>query len=339
MKKSLKNKVVLITGGTGFLGRALTNEILKHQPKSIRIFSRDEVKHHRVHEMFKNYKNKKGKEVVRNLIGDVRDYPRLLKAIKGVDIVIHAAALKRIDIIEYNVEEAIKTNVFGTLNIIRACLENKVDKVIFVSTDKACSPINTYGACKFISERIFIESNYNKGPAKTSFTCVRYGNVIYSTGSVIPFFIEKIKNDENIPITDKRMTRFLITNKQAVNLIFDAVKYGQGGEVFIPKIPSCKITDLAEYLIKKYNSKSKIKIIGIRPGEKLHELMINKSEAYRGYKFGNLFVIFSEIGKYQEIKKSKYLKNYKIIDFEEYSSKNNLLEGKDLKKYFDKIDL
>src|SRR3989338_3224443 len=214
------NKVILITGGTGFLGKALTKEILKYNPQSIRVFSRDEVKHHKFQEEF-NYNT-----TLRNLIGDVRDYQRLKKACRGVDIVIHAAALKRLDILEYNVEESIRTNIFGTLNVVNACLENDVEKAVFVSTDKACSPINTYGACKFVSERIFTESNYNKGNAKTIFTVVRYGNVLESTGSVIPFFVDKIRNCEAIPLTDEKMTRFIITENQAVNLILKALEFG-----------------------------------------------------------------------------------------------------------------
>ena len=181
-----ENKVILITGGTGFLGRALVQEILKYNPQSIRLFSRDEVKHHNVQEMF-NYHPK-----LRNLIGDVRDYDRLKKAMVGADIVIHAAALKRLDILEYNVEEAIKTNIIGSLNVANACLENNVEKAIMVSTDKACAPVNTYGACKFVSERIFTEFNFSKGKKRTIFSCVRYGNVLESTGSVIPFFESKI---------------------------------------------------------------------------------------------------------------------------------------------------
>jgi len=333
----LKNKVILITGGTGFLGRTLTREILKYGPKSIRIFSRDEFKHHKMQEEFDNHPS------LRHFIGDVRDYERLKKAMKGCDIVIHAAALKRIDMMEYNVEESIKTNIIGTLNVVRACLENDVEKAVFVSTDKACSPVNTYGACKFVSERIFIESNYSKGDARTCFLCVRYGNVMHSTGSVIPFFVEKLKKNEDVPITDERMTRFLITHKQAVYLIFNALKYGKGGEVFVPKLFSFKIIDLAEYLKEKYNSESKIKFVGIRPGEKLHELMIDKPEVRRSYVLGDMFIILSEIEKYSKTKeykhKYKYVKKCKKVDFETYSSETALVEGEELKNYLDRLDL
>jgi len=339
MKKYFKDKTILITGGTGFLGRALIKEILKYNPKRIRIFSRDEVKHYQTQEMFKNNKYNINGGMVRNLIGDVRDYERLKKAMQNCDIVIHAAALKRIDMIEYNVEESIKTNIVGTLNVVNAALENKVEKVIFISTDKACSPINTYGACKFVSERIFVESNYNKGSAKTSFICVRYGNVINSTGSVIPFFINKIKNNEEIPLTDERMTRFLITDKQAVNLVFRAIKFGIGGEVFIPKLPSFNMINLIEYLKERFNGENKIKMIGLRPGEKIHELMVNKTESPRTYEFENCLIISSQIEKYQKKKKATYLKKARKINFEEYSSENNLLKGEKLKKYLDKVNL
>jgi FlaA1/EpsC-like NDP-sugar epimerase len=331
----LTNKTILITGGTGFLGQALTEEILKQNPKCIRIFSRDEVKHHIFQEKFHN--NHK----IRNLIGDVRDYERLLKATRNVDVVIHAAALKRLDLLEYNVDEAIKTNILGTLNVVNACLQNNVERAIMVSTDKACSPVNTYGACKFVSERIFSESNFSKGDIRTIFTTVRYGNVLESTGSVIPFFSEKIINGDMIPLTDNRMTRFIITPTQAVTLIFDAIKYGVGGEIFIPKLPSFKIIDLIEILKEKYNAKNKINIIGLRPGEKIHELMINYSEIPRTYDFNNLFVISSCIQEYQSIKPvySKIGKLMSEINMKEFSSEDTLISKKEITKIFKKLGL
>jgi len=331
-----KNKIVLITGGTGYLGQALTEEILKQQPKSIRIFSRDEVKHYKFQEKFHN--NKK----LRNFIGDVRDYERLLKATRQVDIVIHAAALKRLDLLEYNVEESIKTNILGTLNVVNACLQNGVEKAVMVSSDKACSPVNTYGASKFVSERIFSESNYNKGDLKTIFTTVRYGNVLESTGSVIPFFGEKIKNGDSIPLTDTSMTRFIISPKEAVKLIFDAIKYGVGGEIFVPKLPSFKITDLIEILKEKYHKNNKVKIIGIRPGEKIHELMINDSEIPRTYDFRNRYVIGSSIQGFQKTKKPEYVNKGKLLskkNVQEYSSEFALISKQEVLKIFKNIGL
>ncbi len=327
-----ENKVVLITGGTGFLGKALVEEILKYNPLSIRIFSRDEVKHHLLYEKFNHHKK------LRPLIGDVRDYSRLNKAMQGVDIVIHAAALKRLDLLEYNVEESIKTNVLGTLNVVNACLENNVEKAVFISTDKACSPVNTYGACKFVSERIFTESNYSKGSKRTIFTCVRYGNVLESTGSVIPFFETKIKNGEKIPLTDSRMTRFIITPKQAVELVFNALEHGIGGEVFVPKLPAFRVIDLIEILKEKHNVNNEIELIGIRPGEKVHELMINNSEISRTFSFKNMYIITSAIQKYQvinvpnEILQDKHRLSEENIF--EYSSKDSVVTKEEVKELF-----
>jgi len=336
MKNILTNKTILITGGTGFLGQALTKEILKYKPKSIRIFSRDEVKHHKFQEKFSH--NKK----IRSFIGDVRDYPRLLRATRQADIVIHAAALKRLDLLEYNVEESIKTNILGTLNVVAACLENNVENAIMISTDKACFPVNTYGACKFVSERIFSESNYSKGDIRTIFSTVRYGNVLESTGSVIPFFSEKIVNGNNIPLTDPRMTRFIISPKEATQLVLSAIEYGIGGEVFVPKLPSFKITDLIEILKKKYKKKNKIKIIGLRPGEKIHELMINSSEVSRTYDYKNLYVIRSSIQKLNKKKIPKYIKKNNLLNdkiMKEYSSENALISQENVSKMFEKLGL
>lgn len=337
MKEIFENKTILITGGTGYLGRALTREILKHNPASIRVFSRDEVKHHKFQEDF-NYNEK-----IRNFIGDVRDYERVLKASNGADIVIHAAALKRLDILEYNVEESIKTNIMGSLNVVNACLANNVEKAILVSTDKACSPVNTYGACKFVSERIFTETNHNKGDLKTIFTVVRYGNVIESTGSVIPFFLNKIKNDEEIPLTDARMTRFIITPEQAVQLVFNSIKYAVGGEVFIPKLDAIKITDLID-MLKDFAGKPdiKTKVIGIRPGEKFHELMINSSEMPRTYSFKDLYIVGSCISKFVPTDEAIYVKEGKLLtedDMEEYSSGNELIPKDEVYKTFKDMGL
>jgi len=329
MKDVFEKKVILITGGTGFLGRSLITEILKHNPRSIRIFSRDEVKHHHVQELFQD--NPK----LRSFVGDVRDYDRMEKAMRGVDIVIHAAALKRLDLIEYNVEECIKTNIQGSLNCVRAALANKVEKALFVSTDKACSPVNTYGASKFVGERIFVESNYSKGNLPTIFSAVRYGNVLQSTGSVIPFFVDRIRNEKTIPLTDERMTRFIIDNSKAVELIYKALRYSLGGEVFVPKLTSFKITDLIAVLKDVFKADNKTEVIGIRPGEKLHEIMVNDSESPRTHEFEDMFVIQSQIQEYNEdvLKKAAYLKKGKPLakDFVEFSSRNHVIQKPEVK--------
>lgn len=334
IKKAFKNKTVLITGGTGFLGRALVKEIAKFSPQSIRVFSRDELKHHEMQEkMGKDYP----KELIRHLIGDVRDYERLLRATKGVDIVIHAAALKRIDMIEYNVEEAIKTNIVGSLNVARACVEKNVEKAIFVSTDKACSPINTYGACKFVGERIFLESNFSKGPARTEFIAVRYGNVIESTGSVIPFFVNRIKNNQPIPLTDSKMTRFLITPDQAVKLIFNSILYGEGGEVFVPKLPAARLVDIILALKEMIGLSPPVEMIGLRPGEKIDEIMVNKEEIPRTHYFKGMYVISPLVKRVRpwdkQIKELWQKKGVSIKDkFDEYNSKNYCVDKEKIKQ-------
>jgi len=322
-----EGQTVFISGGTGFLGRNLVRRILKENPQSIRLFSRDEVKHHKVQMEFNNDPR------LRFLLGDVRDHERLKKATRGCDIVVHAAALKRVDMIEYNTSEAIKTNILGTLNLIEACTENKVKRVIFISTDKACEPVNTYGACKFVSERMFIESNYSKGGEFPKFTCVRYGNVMSSTGSVIPFFVDKIKKGEKIPLTHTEMTRFIINVDQAVDLVFAAIKYGEGGEIFVPKLPSFKITQLISALDSYYNTNSEIEVTGIRPGEKIHELMINESEVDNTYEFGQYYVITSHIQKYLGINPI-YVQEGKRMHqgiFKELSSRDGLISDEEVK--------
>ena len=331
-----KNSTILITGGTGYLGRHITSRLLKEDPHAIRVYSRDEVKHHEIHERFNNEPR------IRNFIGDVRDYDRLRKATRDCDIVIHAAALKRLDILEYNVEESIKTNIIGSLNVVNACLENNVQKAILVSTDKACSPINTYGASKFVSERIFIESNFSKGSKPTKFICVRYGNVLESTGSVIPFFISKIKNGDSIPLTHKDMTRFIITGEQAVELILDSIRYGRGGEVFIPKLPAFRIVDLIDLLKEKHKADNRIEIVGIRPGEKIHELMINESEVFRTYNYKNIYVISSHIERYGIMEKACYMQGNVPLSMEsmrEYSSKDAVLPLHNLKDLLAKLGI
>jgi UDP-N-acetylglucosamine 4,6-dehydratase/5-epimerase len=257
----LNNKTILITGGTGSLGKELTKTILERWPeiKRLVIFSRDEQKQFQMEQEFPMSKYK----AIRYFIGDVRDYERLKRALNGIDFVIHAAAMKHVHIAEYNPDECVKTNVGGAQNVIRACLETNVSKVVALSTDKACAPINLYGATKLTSDKLFIAANNIKGNKDINFSVVRYGNVMGSNGSVIPFFLNKMKEGV-LPITDPNMTRFNISLKGGVEMVLHALSDAWGGELFVPKIPSYKITDVA----KAIGPNCVHKVIGIRPGEK-----------------------------------------------------------------------
>lgn len=333
----IQDKVVLITGGTGFLGKSLASRFLEYEPQSLRVFSRDEVKHFHFNNLFGNNPR------IRNLIGDVRDYGRISRALEDVDILIHAAALKRIDMIEYNVTESIKTNILGTVNVANAALRNDVSRSLFVSTDKACSPLNSYGACKLLGERIFTEMNYNKGFSKSILSSVRYGNVLASTGSIIPFFKQKIESGEPIPLTHPDMTRFIISADQAVDLVFKALTHSIGGEVTVPFIPSTKVVDLIDALKTMMGADNEIVEVGIRPGEKIHEVLINEYEIPLTYKYQDTYVITSLVEKYQEgIKKPAYQKDGKRMDnskMSEYSSKDHLLSEGKLIDYLKKLNL
>ena len=275
-----REKVVLVTGGTGSFGKKFIATLLKqHSPKKVIVFSRDELKQFEMKEDFGSHPS------LRFFIGDVRDRDRLNRAFHGVDIVVHAAALKQVPAAEYNPIEAIRTNVLGAENIINAAIDHKVDKVIALSTDKAANPINLYGATKLCSDKLFIAANaYSAG--KTKFGVVRYGNVVGSRGSVVPFFL-KMKKTGTIPITDARMTRFLITLKQGVDFVLKCLPIMIGGELFIPKIPSMKILDLKEALAPE----CKVKIVGIRPGEKLHEVLLPAEESRNAIEFSDMYII------------------------------------------------
>ncbi|MCK5158585.1 MAG: polysaccharide biosynthesis protein [Candidatus Heimdallarchaeota archaeon] len=333
----IQDKVILITGGTGFLGKTLATRFLKYEPQSIRIFSRDEVKHFRFNNIFG------ANPLIRNLIGDVRDYDRIIRASEDADVLIHAAALKRIDIIEYNVTESVKTNVLGTLNVARAALRNNISKALFISTDKACYPLNSYGACKLLGERIFTEMNYSKGKSKTILSSVRYGNVLASTGSIIPFFKQKIQDGEPIPLTHPEMTRFIVSAEQAVDLVMKACVHSVGGEVIVPVLPAVKIVDLIESIKILLNAESEIINVGIRPGEKIHEILINEYEVPQTYKFEDLYIISSLIEKYQkEIDRPIYqTKGEKMMKttMKEYSSKENLISQGKLLEYLKSLNI
>jgi len=280
----LNNNSVLITGGTGSFGKKFVATILKNYPQVRRlvIFSRDEMKQFEMAQEF----SPQDYPQLRYFIGDVRDKDRLLKAMRDIDIVIHAAALKHVPIAEYNPFECIKTNVLGAQNVIDACLETNVRKVVALSTDKAAAPINLYGATKLCSDKLFVAANNMKGKRDIKFSVVRYGNVFCSRGSVVPFFLKK-KAEGTIPITDKRMTRFNITLQEGVQLVLDALDKMWGGEIFVPKIPSYKILDVAKAVAPECS----IEYVGIRPGEKIHEEMITETDSLNSVEFDSYYVI------------------------------------------------
>ncbi|MBM7606293.1 UDP-N-acetylglucosamine 4,6-dehydratase [Metabacillus crassostreae] len=285
-----EGKSVLVTGGTGSFGKKFISKILEQDVKKVIVFSRDELKQY---EMAQEYTDPR----IRFFIGDVRDKDRLYRAFDGVDIVIHAAALKHVGACEYNPFEAVKTNIHGAQNIIEAAIDRGVEKVIALSTDKAASPINLYGATKLASDKLFVAGNSYAGNKVTKFSVVRYGNVVGSRGSVVPFF-KKLKEQgvTQLPITDERMTRFWITLDQGVQFVIDNLYRMKGGEIFIPKIPSMKVVDLAEAIAPN----CEIKIVGIRPGEKLHEAMINEDDARQTLEYDNYYVIQPEFPWWRE---------------------------------------
>jgi UDP-N-acetylglucosamine 4,6-dehydratase len=280
----LSNKSILITGGTGSLGKALTQHIFKYFPtvKRVVIFSRDEQKQF---EMAQEYPAAQFPQI-RFFIGDVRDAHRLKTALKGIDFVIHAAAMKHVPIAEYNPMECVKTNIMGAENVINACLETEVQRVVALSTDKAAAPVNLYGATKLASDKLFVAANNIRGNNPICFSVVRYGNVMGSNGSVIPFFLKKRK-EGMLPITDPTMTRFNISLQGGVDMVMHALEHAWGGEIFVPKIPSYKITDVAEAIGPDCTKP----VTGIRPGEKIHEEMITASDSFYTYDLGKYFVI------------------------------------------------
>lgn len=283
MPNPLEDKVVVITGGTGSFGKAFIHKALSMKAKKVIVFSRDELKQYEMKKEFVDQSR------LRMFIGDVRDKERLYRAFQEVDIVIHAAAMKHVDACEYNPFEAVKTNINGAQNIIEAAIDCGVEKVIALSTDKAAAPVNLYGATKLASDKLFIAANTYATTKQTRFSVVRYGNVVGSRGSVVPFF-QQIKHTGVLPVTDERMTRFWITLEQGVKFVIDSLDRMRGGELFVPKIASMKITDLA----KAIGPECKIDIVGIRPGEKLHETMITIDDARHTFEFDNYYVIAPE---------------------------------------------
>jgi len=322
----VNGKNIFITGGTGTFGHKITDILLnQYTPNKVIIFSRDEFKQYNMKQIFNESKYPN----IRYFIGDVRDYDRLLTATKDVDVLFHAAAMKQVDTVEYNPLEAIKTNIYGTENVIKAAIQNKVKKVIGVSTDKCVSPVNLYGATKLCLEKLIIHANLMSGKNGTLFSVLRYGNVINSRGSVVPLFLKQ-KENKCFTITDDKMTRFTLTIEQAINFVLNCASIMIGGEVFVPKLPSYNIVQLAKCIEKD----AEIKIIGIRPGEKLHEAMLSSTESHKTLIQDNYLVILPEI-KINKNYEEKYGTNYRIGD-EEYSSGNNeLISDDDLIKMID----
>jgi len=315
-----KNKIILITGGTGSWGNELTEQVLKKSPKEIRIFSRGEFAQVTMERKFNNPK-------LKFIIGDIRDFDAISRACRGVDYVFHLAALKHVPVCEEQPQESIKTNIVGTTNLINAAIDNNVKKVIDVSTDKAVDPINLYGMTKAVGEKLIIQAN--KLSDNTKFVCIRAGNVLGTNGSVIPYFIDQIKRFNKISLTDKRMTRYFLTLKEAIKLLFNAADKSIGGETFVLKMPSCRIVDIAEVLIKYYGNKNtKITEIGIRPGEKIDEVLISRYEVSNAYIYDkNHYVILPTL----HIKSlNKYYHNLKLkkVDFIEYNSSTDLMSEK-----------
>jgi len=334
----LKNKVVLITGGTGSLGKTLVRRLMKGElgnPKKIIIFSRDEAKQHEMKVEWKHLQTATDEiffgnyeEILDFRIGDIRDYESVVDSFRKANIVINAAALKQVPVCEYFPFEAVKTNIIGAINIVRAIKENtnNIELVVDISTDKACKPINTYGMTKAIQERIILEANYSC--KQTKLVCVRYGNVMGSRGSVIPLFQTQINNGGPITITTKKMTRFMMSLDQAVDTIFQTMTNSNPGETYIPLVQSALITDLVDVMIGNRNIK--IKVIGIRPGEKIHEILISEEEIYRTTKRNDYYVIHSIL---PEISKEKI---GKPVLPDEFSSRSNVMQKDELKYLLEK---
>ncbi len=312
----LNDKSVLITGGTGSLGKALTENILSKWPKVKRlvIFSRDEQKQFQMAQEFSPSKYPQ----IRYFIGDVRDFERLKRAMKGIEYVIHAAAMKHVPIAEYNPMECVKTNILGAENVINACLETDVENVVALSTDKAAAPINLYGATKLASDKLFVAANNIKGWNPIKFSVVRYGNVMGSNGSVIPFFLNK-KKEGVLPITDPQMTRFNISLQGGVDMVLHAMEHAWGGEIFVPKIPSYRITDVAEAV----GPECEKPIIGIRPGEKIHEEMITSSDSFFTYDCGQYYTILPQVPRFNLDEFISHHKAKKVEQGFHYNSGDN----------------
>jgi UDP-N-acetylglucosamine 4,6-dehydratase len=308
MNNPFKNKKILITGGTGSIGQEILREILRYKPAVVRILDLDETKQFELKQEYEDYE-----ENIRFLLGDVRDKERLYRAVEGIDVVFHTAALKHVIACEYNPFEAVKTNVIGIQNLIDVAMDAKVEKVIFTSSDKAVNPTNVMGATKLLAERLITSANYYKGARTTIFSSVRFGNVLGSRGSVIPLFKKQIEKGGPVTITNNEMTRFVMPMREAINLLFKATEFAQEGEIFIFKMKALKITDLAEVVIEELAPKYgytpdaiKREIIGNKPGEKLYEELMTENEARRALESEDMFIVLPEMEELSDIDKSSY---------------------------------
>lgn len=315
MDKLFSGKKILITGGTGSFGHQIVDRLLKENPKEIRIFSRDEKKQY---DMQFEYK---GSPSLRFIVGDVRSKDSLFAAMREVDIVFHAAALKQVPSCEYNPFEAVTTNTAGAQNVIEAALFHNVEKVIAISTDKAVEPVNVMGMTKALQERLMISANVHRDGKRTVFACVRYGNVLGSRGSVIPVFKNQIEKNEDLTLTTKEMTRFILTLDSAIDLVFKSVEYALGGEIFVLKIPAHTVTELAEVMIEASGKKLKFIETGIRPGEKIHETLVSPTESLRTIEEENLYIILPQVQIHEIEKKYKNYHNKNLFRFSSDTAK------------------
>lgn len=326
--KMFSGKRVLVTGGTGSFGHQIVDRLLQEGPAEIRIFSRDEDKQVRMSEEYGMGHQYPRKDILNFVIGDVRNRDSVREAVRGVDIIFHAAALKQVPSCEYHVWEAVQTNVIGAQNVIQAALEENVEKVVAVSTDKAVKPVNAMGMTKSIQEKLFTAANFHNSVKRTVFTCVRYGNVVGSRGSVIPLFKRQIEAGGPVTITDGRMTRFVLTLAEAIDLVFHAAVKGVGGETFVLKIPAALMTDVAEVMMHSLGRSKKIplEVVGIRPGEKIHEVLVSEAEAVRTIEDEMSYIILPQIDLAETL--SCYSGGARV-KFSEYSSDMARRLGKD----------
>lgn len=343
MANAFKNKSILVTGGTGSVGRDLVHELLTHDPKVIRVLDNNET------ELFNLQEELAPNKKMRYLFGDIRDKERMEMALAGIDLVFHSAALKHVYITEYSPFEAVKTNIIGIQNLIEASIDNNVEKVLFTSSDKAVNPSNVMGTSKLMGEKLIVAANTYKGQHKTRFSCVRFGNVLGSRGSIVPLIKNQVKNGQSVTITDKKMTRFVMSPKQSIKLLLKSMEITIGGEIYVLKMPTVKITDMLDVIINemapKYGKdpkKIKIKTIGVKPGEKICEELMTETESARAVETKDMFIVlpyFTETGLLRPNYYSKYMKLKKALKKSYNSIDTKYLSKKDIKKLLDRDGL